>query len=249
MKTASVLLRNAPGYRYQTFLHGLTAQGYKISATPSMNPDPSDVLVIWNRYSRHEHYARMYENAGAKVIVAENGYIGKTKALSLSHHNGAGSWVIGEGDRWSQLDIEIKPWRSEGKHILVLPQRGIGEQGIAMPRNWLQNTLKKISEHTDRPIKIRQHPGQSPCRPIEEDFENAWAAYTWGSGAGIKAICAGIPVFNEFAKWIGSPAASQNLDLENPFLGDRLSMLNRLAWAQFTMDEIDSGFAFEVLLT
>jgi hypothetical protein len=67
---------------------------------------------------------------------------------------------------------------------------------------------------------------------------------TWGSGAGIKSIVAGIPVFHEMPNWIGAPAAKLGLDdIEQPFLGDRQPMLNRLAWAQWDLDEIASGEA------
>jgi len=84
---------------------------------------------------------------------------------------------------------------------------------------------------------------------MDPDFEDCWAAVTWASGGAIKAICAGIPVFYEFEKWIGAPSARLGFgDLENPFLGDRGPMLHRLSWAQWNVDEIAKGEPFRWLL-
>jgi hypothetical protein len=72
---------------------------------------------------------------------------------------------------------------------------------------------------------------------------------TWGSGAGITSLIAGIPVFHEFDRWIGGPAARFGIDdIESPFTGDRLPMFKRLAYMQWSVDEIESGEAFQWLL-
>jgi hypothetical protein len=112
-----------------------------------------------------------------------------------------------------------------------------------MPSSWPQNVVGRVSQFTSRSISIRPHPGL--YRPKEPDFSKTWCAVTWASGAGIKALVAGIPVFYEMKNWIGSLAAKYGLrDIENPFLGDRLPMFERLAWAQFFMDEIENGEPF-----
>jgi hypothetical protein len=78
---------------------------------------------------------------------------------------------------------------------------------------------------------------------------DCFAAVTWGSGAAIKAIIAGVPVFHEFSRWIGAPAAKFGAaNLEQPFVGDRLPMLRRLAYAQWSVAEIERGEPFALLL-
>lgn len=245
---ANILLHHSPYYRLKVFSAGLVANGYRVIQDRNASPTKDDVLLIWNRNPPHEKIAQIYENAGATVIVTENGYLGQTKAIAKWHHAGAGDWNVGIEDRFSAIGIDVKPWRTEGDHILVLPQRSIGEKGVAMPRNWLNNILPRLSNATKRPIQVRKHPGKNCEIPLEKDLEGAWAAVTWASGAGIKAICAGIPVFHDYGKWVGGPAASCTFDLENPYLGDRTKMLHRLAWAQWTWDEIESGEAFRCLL-
>lgn len=246
MPCANVLLHNGSYYRKHVYKSGLEALSFTPIEDHNHRPNSDDVLLIWNRSKNREHIARRYETVGAKVFVTENGYIGKTKALAVGHHSGAGQWYVGEKDRWSGLGIELKPWREDGDHILVLPQRSIGEPEIAMPKNWENTIIPHLKKLTKRPIKVRRHPGKDrDADPVEKDLEGAWAAVTWASGAGIKAIVAGIPVFHQLGNWIGAPAASTNLcELETPWMGDRLPMLKRLAWAQWTWDEIRSGEAF-----
>jgi hypothetical protein len=76
---------------------------------------------------------------------------------------------------------------------------------------------------------------------------------TWGSGAAIKAICAGVPVFTDWPKWIGAPAALplSGADIEEPLCDDaaRERMLDKLAWAQHAVAEITSGEPLRRLLS
>lgn len=250
---ANILIHQSSYYRRDTFAAGLKAHGYQIINNRNVMPTSDDVLLVWNRSPSINGIAKLYAKAKAKIIVAENGYIGcadgsKTIALARTHHNGAGQWHVGEEDRWSQLGQVIRPWRKDGEHILLLPQRGIGEPGIASPRNWEQSAIRRLRRITDRPIKVRRHPGKTRCRPIEQDLDEAWCAVTWGSGAGIKTIVYGVPVFHDLRHWIGRDAASCVWDIEKPYLLDRMQMLHRLAWAQWRWDEIQSGLAFDYLL-
>lgn len=251
---ASDTLRETPHYRRESFRQGLRRLGYEVGAPPKSNPRPDDVLLVWNRNGPNDVHAARYQAAGARVIVAENGYIGadanghQLYALALWHHLGAGEWKEEPKDRWSRLNIDLHPWRAHGDEIVVLPQRGIGPKGVAMPRDWTADVVSRLKRFTKRPVRVRQHPGKSRTDPLV-DLRSAWAAVTWASGAGIKSIVYGVPVFHEMPEWIGKPAARSSVsELENPFLGDRLPMLRRLAWAQWTVDEIAQGEPFRWLL-
>ncbi len=169
--------------------------------------------------------------------------------MARDHHVGAGSWPVGGPERFCGMGVELKPWRATGEHILILPQRGIGEVGIRQPPMWIKNTVNYVKLRTKRPVRLRAHPGRINI-PLQPDLDNCWAAVVWASGSGIKALAAGVPVFHGLDKWIGAGAATKLLgaDLERPFLGDRLPMFERLAWCQFDLNEISSGFAFQWLL-
>lgn len=266
MPKAANLIRPVPPYRHDAFASGLARLGYDVAPRIRHPISPDDVLVIWNRKAQEELAARRFEEAGARVIIAENGYIGKSPsgaklyALALGHHNGVGRWPVGGPERlehqmatgWKPPAIPfgatLLPWRGQGGHILILPQRGIGAGGVAMPYTWPRKVQERLRRITDRPIRIRQHPGDTKVEPWGA-FDGAWAAVTWGSGAAIKAIVAGLPVFHELPGWIGAGASTFGLGpIEQPWMGDRLPMLQRLAWAQWSAEEIQSGEALEWLL-
>lgn len=231
---------------------GLQQLGFKISTTPR-ELGRGDVLLIWNRYGAGDRYARAAEAAGAAVIVAENGYLGRQwnggrwYAMSLNRHNGAGQWFPRGPERWARIGTQIAPWREAGDHVLVLPQRGIGTPPVAQPPDW----QRQLRIDTARPVRIRPHPGERGGGvPLEDDLRGAHACITWASGAALKALAAGVPVFHACAQWIGAPAARRwPADPESPLLGDRLPMFERLAWAMWELEEIARGDAFRHLLS
>jgi len=254
VKRVTLFLQNRPYYRQELFRSGFERLGYQIEPRLVTDPKPGDVLVLWNRMRHESAHAERYEDAGATVLIAENGYIGtdekggKLLALAKRHHNGAGQWRVGDPSRWT---MKLQPWRTDGSFILVMPQRGIGASGVAMPYGWAATIMRTLGTMTDREIRLRPHPGASKQEPYEA-LQGAWAAVTWGSGAAIKALYAGVPVFYDFESWIGGSAGvclKKSTDLERPFLGDRLPMFQRLAWAQYSGEEISSGFAFDWLLS
>ena len=66
--------------------------------------------------------------------------------------------------RWKKLKIELKPWRTEGDHILVLGQnlKGIGTTNIRKthpnPEHWFAEEIQKIISSTNRSVIFRPHP-------------------------------------------------------------------------------------------
>lgn len=204
---------------------------------------------------RTQRAVSQFEAAGALIIVAENAYIGKDEegakliALARDYHNGAGRWPESDGgDRWAGFNVPLAPWRDGGSRLLVLPQRGFGSPGVAMPMGWTAGVVPTLRKLTDRKIEVRQHPGIHHAP--DPDFTDVWAAITWGSGAAIKALAAGIPVFHQMKKWIGAAAAAKlgERPIEEPWLGDRLPMFERLAWAQWRAGEIETGEPFARLV-
>lgn len=247
MPTVQILLRDTPHYRRAAFERGLLRHGYTLT---NSNPD---VLLTWNLSGATEYHAKAVEAKGGTVLVAENAYIGKTHrgeqwfALAKHAHNGAGQWHVGSG-RLAKLGIEPQPWKS-GTHILICAQRGIGSQQMKSPPDWHGRTLRALRQMTSRPIKVREHPGIKPCTPIEEELQDAHCCVIWSSGCGVKALLQGVPVIYQAPHWICEGAASNSLaDIENPPTPDRSESLERMAWAQWSVSEIEKGEPFACLL-
>jgi hypothetical protein len=249
LKRAQLLLADGPNYRKADFQAGLLACGYGL-VDQIREPRPGDILVTWNRSNWRNNEARRFEAAGARVVVAENGYLGKNWmghkwfALALGHHSGAGWWPDGGPQRWDSWGAEIAPWSSGGREVMFLEQRGIGEPGIASPRGWEQSLLKRLGG------RLRNHPGGAqPAVSLADDLREARCVVTWNSSGALLALLMGVPVFYGFAQWIGRQAARHVSEFDaGPSLGDRLAMFRRLAWAQWTAEEIRLGAAFDRLL-
>lgn len=277
---AYCLIRQGPVYRREAFLSGLAAAGLNVSNRLPQRPGPDDVLVIWNRYAENDELARRFEAGGGRVIVAENAYLGidgrshrahdtsnrRMYALALHDHNGRGAWPTSEtalaalagaaliSPRFSMLGVEVKPWRTEGRKVLVCAQRGIGSPGRASPPGWAERTAHEIRAQLGVPVWIRPHPGDhDPVVPLEKDLEDAVACVIWASGAGVKALVQGVPVFHACPWWVAAIGARryagpQSLSFAVRNDVQRAAALERMAWAQWTCDEIASGEPFRRLL-
>lgn len=265
MPRAFVLIREAPWYRRQAFADGLKKCGFEVLLRPD-RARPGDVLLIWNRYSANHAIATRFEAEGGTVVVCENGYLGvggsspkfdvhpggpkpeHYYAVALGYHNGAGQWSDGGPERWEALGVEVKPWRREGGHILIAPNRSFGVPGRVMHPDWAERCAARLRKTTKREVRVRVHPGNDqPRRQLSADLEGAWACVIWTSGAGVHALVAGVPVFCEAPFWISKAAASGGT-VDEPTLPDRMPALHRLAWAQWQIQEIETGEPFRRLL-
>lgn len=262
---ALCLLRSPPVYRREAVCRGLRAAGFDV--VPRIDrPRAGDVVLTWNRYGAGHAEASRFERAGGRAIVMENGHLGKDfagdswYALALGHHAGRGTWPhcddawapgaaagAAQHARWDDLGVQLQPWRQPGGETIVLHQRGIGEPGIASPPGWAERVTARI-----KGARMRTHPGAGNKTELEHDVRNASCVITWASGAALRCLVLGIPVYHDMLGWVGAPAAL-TLDRwgQQPPLCDdaaRLSMFRRLAYAQWRLSEIESGHAFRALL-
>ncbi len=259
---AQLSLREAIAYRRDAFAAGLERAGFRVESRV-VSPAKDDVLVIWNRHGQGEEDARRFEAAGARVVVAENGHLGKAwrggnwYALALGHHAGAGDWPYGGPSRWDGWGVELGRWRHTGGDVLIFGQRGIGESAYRSPPQWAEQMLDRIRRRCpDVKPRIRPHPdalrGAAAVR-LDDDLAGVMACVTWNSTAAASVLLAGVPVFYDCPTWIGAQAGLPAADLiegADPKRDDaaRLAMFRRMAWAMWDLDEIASGAAFRHLL-
>ena len=174
--------------------------------------------------------------------------------------------------RWKKLsnnlNLNLKDYRTSGNHILLLLQRNGGwSMGTTDIQDWANTVISTLRQYTDRPIRIRKHPGDKTsqeiikpghpkCRikfsktvtiseniSLLDDLKNCWAAINYNSSPVVGAAIEGIPIF------VMDPAKSQcaeisNSDLsqiENPLLLDRQQWVERLSMFHWNFDELKSG--------
>lgn len=252
---AVCMIRRDPHYRRQAFTAGLRKAGYTVRDYGDPK-DRNDLLIIWNRYGEFEHKADAWERKGGTVLVCENGYAGADAggrqyyAISVHGHNGSGWYPDGDGTRFDALGLTVYPWKDGGECIVVRGQRGIGSRTMASPVRWHNNAAAKLSNAQRLPVRMIEHPGRHTAHPPPSEYlSDAAACVIWASSVGVTALLMGVPVFYDAPYWICQPAArrlSDSPDLGNPLRDDALRRyaLERMAWAQWSVDEIESGEPF-----
>lgn len=220
--------------RKDALVAGLVAAGFTVrEGIPT--DTRADLFVTWNRGMGAEPVAKLFEQAGKKVLVIENSSWGSMVAghwlhFARSRHNTAGMFPVGAASRWDRLQVELEPWRTFEGETVALAQRGIGSPPTAMPRDWPSRQR----------CRVRRHPGSgATIEGLRKDLARCSRVRTWGSGAAIHAVAWGIAVESDMPNWIG---AQDNTD------EGRLAMFRSLAWAQWTLDEIAVGAPFKWLL-
>lgn len=258
---AVCLIRSDPHYRRHAFETGLKRAGYTLNDSPAALPTArDDLLVIWNRYGAFEARANEWERRGGTVLVCENGYAGKDSegrqyyAISVHGHNGSGWFPDGDGARFDALGLVVHPWKVGGRKIVVRGQRGIGTAQMASPVRWHNNTAARLAKRQPWPVQCIDHPGRhAPNPPPEVYLADALACVIWASSVGVTALLMGVPVFYDAPYWIcqmGARRLRDSPDADYPLKDDRMRRyaLERMAWAQWSVAEIETGEPFKRLV-
>ena len=171
-------------------------------------------------------------------------------------------------ENWNNIkrdyNMDLKPWRTNGSHILITLQRPLGwsMRGFNLMK-WLENTFREIRKYSDRPIIIRWHPGDWKSYPvyeallkqynatislqerhITEDLVNWWALVCHNSTPSSVASIEGIPAFITDDPGYCQAGDIANLDfskLETPIMPDRLEWIKKLSQCHWSFDDTRSG--------
>ena len=258
---------------WNAFRTGLNRLGIKYGS----HDWDADVAVIWSvvwagrMRSNHEVWHR-FRNTGRPVMILEVGSLHRGQTWKLAA-NGLGLDAVWgrtqDFDRPRRLGLTLTPWHQAGEHICVATQRHDSQQWQGQPamHEWLERTVRLLSQHTDRPIHVRMHPRQRvqiPAGAVLErpravantyddfDFDSAisgaWAVVNWNSGAAIRAAMLGVPVFvgsNSLAAPVGNLDWNQ---IHNPCRPDREQWLIDISHTEWTREEIQTGDPIQRIL-
>lgn len=169
-------------------------------------------------------------------------------------------------DRFEKLNIEVKPWRKNGNHILTHGQvlYGVGSQHVDINKwmkkfivNYFESPNRKIKKHFFRGHPNAQHSLKSDQKvqrmvsfskdTLEADFTNCWCSVTFCSHIIAESIVRGIPCISCSKTSMGYPLFHSDNPIEdcmNPPMPDRQQWLNDIAYTQWHTDEIKDGTAW-----
>ena len=273
------------------FCQGVIASGDSAIAHQGLNVLDCDVALIQGFV--HEHgksapHLQLRKNAIAlqkknqqrSLIVDSNLFLYADKSNLLHYLRYSFDGVFPttgfyfdqdvDPDRWSQisrdLGISLKPWRTQGNHILICLQRngGWSMRGLDVIQ-WMNATILEIRKYSQRPIIVRSHPGDkkisgylkinhksvllSTKLDLREDLQNAWATVVYNSSPSVASIIEGIPAFlTDLQPQHSQSFTVANTDIskiEDPLLVDRQAWIERLSMCHWKFDELKSGTAWK----
>lgn len=293
----SLLANKSDDRKIQTltqFVKGVTAVGDQGELGLDMTIKPCDVAMILGWV--HEHGKRAphltfrqnivdhQKHHSRHVIIADSNLFLYRDRLNPHYYlrysfdgvfPNTGQYCDNRPDpkRWDiirrDLQIDLRDWRTNGNHVLICLQRDGGwSMGGFNVSDWALQTIRKIRTVSDRPIKLRGHPGDRKMgvytkeimqtlahvgitnvslsdtdSELMRDFKHCWAVVNHNSSPGVAAAIEGIPVF------VTDPERSQakqvaNTDLnliENPMIFDRLSWVQRISQFHWSHKDITDG--------
>ena len=187
------------------------------------------------------------EFVGRDFYYIDHGY------LSPGHYDGfyrvtkngmqAEGMIEKPPDRWEALNLELRPWRRKGRHILVCPLTGAVGSFLGIdPQKWIESVTREISQHTARPIQVKQK-GEGE---LKDSLLDCWCLVTHSSNAAVDALRDGVPVITlgDSAAWDVAWAFE---NIEKPIWPDREPWLFWLAYQQFSLSEMRDGTAWKIL--
>lgn len=206
-----------------------------------------NVIACWGWRNGRQHRAR-----GRDVLVLERGYLGDRFAytsIAWNGLNGRGEfpeYPDDGGTRFRALGLELKPW-SGGEYVLIAGQvpGDAALQGRDL-RTWYASEAAAAAETWRLPVKFRPHPlayRRGPVRPVPgtemaegdlaQTLVGAAVVVTFNSNLGVDALLAGK----------SATCADSGSMIWGVSWACREQWAHRLAWKQWSIDEIRSGEA------
>ena len=262
------------------------ADSVGLDVTHSKKYEPSDVAVImgsWKKVNKNrEHFEKLshhvlkndvVNNHRGKLIIFETPLLNRTLIEEHdSYRVGLNHYMRGlsdfknknsKPDRFNSMGIDIKGWRNQGDHVLVIGQNWNDASlfGISLEL-WIINTVRMLLKNTDRKIVVRDHPQNKGLLKdivndkfdytkqviydtnidIKDSLHNAWCTVSYTSGSSVDSIIEGIPVITCCEYNFIWPISSHSLEqIENPKCNSREQLLYDLAYTQWSVEEIRQG--------
>ena len=176
--------------------------------------------------------------------------------MSVNNFQNVNAIVDRPADRWEQLNIVRDSFKQGSAIVIVPPDRKIVHTlGLGSEDQWIEETVVKIKNFTDRKIKIRKRPEPRADRIVSNTFkdfikDDTFCVIGYSSNALVEAAMHDIPVIALGHSATKSLYNYQLQDIEKikpAYLDDKQAWLNHLAYSQFTREELLSGVAWQLV--
>ena len=215
-----------------------------------------DVAVTWGWRT-----GKQWRAAGYRVLVLERGYIGdrlgKYSSLAWNGLNGRGTfpeYPDDGGERFRACGFNLGAKRNGGEYTLIIGQvaTDAAVSGVNI-REWYAQAIEIAEAEYGLPVLFRPHPddvSRGLARhnaTLADDLSGAAHVVTYSSNAAVDALLAGIDTVAVDAGSMAYGVAGTAIGAAANF-DAREEWAYRLAWKQWTLDEIASGEALRGLV-
>lgn len=216
---------------------------------------PADITPIVGCSPELREAITGWRKTGRQFVYWDRGYARRVFATWLPRGSDGGfyRWHIGSyqlreiaerpADRWSALNIEVKPWQRSGRHIVIAaPTRTYSR--FHGTESWIADTIDALARVTDRQLVIRDKESK---RSLQSDLDGAHALVSHGSIAAVESVILGCPAFvhpDSAAALVGQTDLKM---IEKPVYPERQPWLNALAYNQFSESELVDGALWKLL--
>lgn len=251
---------------------GIRAVGdYPVLCDENRYPGPDfGVAVFYGLRGRLRDAFNDYRRDGRKAVYIDLGYWGREHggklygyhkfAVNARHPTAYFQNRSHPPDRANFLGIKAKPWRKDGRHILIA---GMGPKAATFeglqPEEWERQALETLRKHTERTIIYRPKPSWDAPQglmgtvfshrkqPLNEVLLDSFAVVTRHSNVAVDGLVEGIPAF--CMEGVASVKGLQDLTkIETPAYPDgREQWVNDIAYQQWSLSEMGEGLPWRYL--
>lgn len=141
------------------------------------------------------------------------------------------------GRRFEAMGLDVRPWREDGDHWLLVEQSEHYMRTIACAPDWLRQAERALPADGRR--RLWRNWDRDKARlgtTLPAALVRAWGCVTYSSAAAVEAALRGVHIL------VGNQSA-----LYGMAAADRERMLGVLADHEWTLDEMRAGMAWETL--
>ena len=269
---------------YESIFKGLKTKCINFSINDTNKYEDCDVAVFWGKpkyilpdYKIKTDLIKKFHKKKKKVLLLERGFIKREDYFQSRFYNKDKTYTntnFTDSSRWEKLKTELKPWKSNGKYILLILQ--VPWDASVQESNhfqWCNNVIQKLRKITDEIIKIRPHPlflsnkshgGYSNlkiyvppnCEIIdsskinfEESLKYSKCVINYNSTCGCESIIHGVPtVTMNFDSIAYNISMNRISDIKNIKYSARENWAYNLAYNQWSKQEFEKGIPWDYLL-
>lgn len=258
--------RSATSPQMIAIAEGLRAHGVKVHEFPKYPTERADFAVVWGERKRIGLKARGFNNP---ILVAERGYFDRFVWTSLGWNglNGrAGFNGVWDESRFeTNFSSNLKPWRGDSKGYALIMGQVRGDMSLVNVNidQWYSDTATALWKQ-GWDVRFRPHPESEKKRlmgkagherprvpfaavsegSLDDALSGAALVLAWNSNALVDAVMAGVPIYAGDRGSMVYDLASRDF---NPVYPEREKRLNEIANVQWTIEEIESGKAWEIV--